>query len=81
VRFPSQTINNLGRESIMTITESAYVAALEKKLIEAERALYGFRAIFNNYRDKRVVQCEEPTDGTRTDLYPGQLSDPSECVE
>ena len=71
----------------MTITDAAYVAALEKKLIEAERALYGFRAIFNNYREQRVVQHEDTDDGKRTDLYPGQLSDPTivdepdECVE
>ena len=42
----------------MTITESAYVAALEKKLMEAERAIYGFRAIWNNMQTVQSVATE-----------------------
>lgn len=36
-----------------TIEQGAYIAALERKLMEAERALYGFRAIFNNFQLQR----------------------------
>jgi hypothetical protein len=64
------------------VKESAYVAALEKKLMEAERALYGFRAIFNNYLCERTKEPEDGRDCSLTDLYPGQLSDPTdECEE
>jgi len=34
----------------MTVTDGAYIAALSKKLMEAERALHGFRVIFNNFQ-------------------------------
>jgi hypothetical protein len=66
---------------------SAYIAALEKKLMEAERALYGFRAIFNNMLLERPGDgckgvCEQGNNRspevTKPDLYPGQLTYPIE---
>lgn len=73
----------------MTITESAYIAALEKKLMEAERALYGFRAIWNNLQtnglgndrhEESAGRCSLST--TREDgLYDGQLSYPNDLEE
>lgn len=79
----------------MTVTDAAYVAALEKKLVEAERALYGFRAIWNNFaeRTNRLRESDPSSDtgqdgrGVRQEnvggLYPGQYPDPTtdECVE
>lgn len=78
----------------MTITESAYVAALEKKLIEAERALYGFRAIWNNLSSEgiRLQEADRPSISppSKDGLYPGQLpplphpedlEESHECVE
>lgn len=34
----------------MTVTEQAYLSVLEQKLVEAERALYGFRKIYEHWR-------------------------------
>jgi hypothetical protein len=68
-----------------TVSEGAYIAALEKKLMEAESALYGFRAIFNNYRTGRQNEEGWIKPGN---LYPGQLENPEdlqsatdECLE
>jgi hypothetical protein len=66
-----------------TVTDAAYMAALEKKLMEAERAIYGFRAIFNNYTisferdEQRRGDLRQGPDG----LFAGQLPSPEECED
>lgn len=76
-----------------TVTEGAYIAALEKKLVEAERALYGFRCIWNNLASNEGIMGEAESGsgspvGTgevhgkgQCDLYPGQIRPPDECEE
>ena len=78
----------------MTVTDAAYIAALEKKLMEAERALYGFRAIFNNFTERtdelRVRDTECSVRDLRSGagskdvggLYQGQYPNPdTACVD
>jgi len=63
----------------MHITDSAYIAVLENKLIQSERSLYEFRQIFQHWTEGRisgdsevVVQESDTTEllqkvhGTRT---------------
>lgn len=77
-----------------TIEHGAYIAALEKKLMEAERALHGFRCIFNNYTSRSETQAGTESrlvpsrnDGEKTGsnvLFEGQyIVDPTEatCLE
>ena len=43
----------------MTVTDGAYIAVLEKKLVQSERSLYEFRQIFNHFSkglDERRLQ-------------------------
>ena len=71
----------------MTVTDGAYIAALSKKLMEAERALYGFRAIFNNFNATRessegLCDLAEGTGGSSSDGSDLWDEEPEEeCVE
>ena len=51
--------------------------ALEKKLMEAERALYGFRAIFNNYR---AITEEEAKEESSSDVQRMVGEDDGRCA-
>lgn len=66
------------------VHESAYIAALEKKLMEAERALYGFRAIWNNLQSHQGYMGEiESGSGTERqvlDSVHGEGDPPDTCA-
>ncbi len=72
-----------------SVSTEAYIAALHKKLAQAERSLYEFRSIFNKLLDTTIVseddleqdRCRLP--GTRDvhGLYPGQRPPPDECED
>jgi len=63
----------------MTVTDSAFIAVLENKLVQAERNLYEFRQIFTHWTgqtNKSVAAYKgKPTTLTKQadGLYPGQL--------
>jgi len=68
----------------MHITDSAYIAVLENKLIQSERSLYEFRQIFTHWTkglDDGPKTLGRLTDGS----YPGQLPplpiEDNECLE
>lgn len=70
-----------------SVSTGAYIAALHKKLAQAERSLHEFRVIFNHMLDEQVQEDERSREG----LYPGQLDnlvdsadtdgDVGECIE
>jgi hypothetical protein len=67
----------------MTVKDGAYIAALSKKLMEAERALHGFRVIFNHFNDTRtgsegLCSVAEESSGQSSD---GSYLREPECVE
>jgi len=53
----------------MTVNDSAYIAVLENKLIQAERNLYEFRQIFTHWRSEENTTPTKDKQG----LFPGQL--------
>ena len=71
------------------VSDSAYIAVLENKLVQAERSLYEFRQIFvhwtkerdgrsfgNTDRQTRTERTDNGGPGTllkKNGLYPGQL--------
>ena len=67
----------------MVVTDSAYVAVLENKLMQAERSLYEFKRIFRHWTTRDLVgdrvppqQQEEPValkKNESTGIYPGQI--------
>lgn len=76
-----------------SVSAGAYIAALHKKLAQAERNLYEFRKIFEHFQESCGERPVEACDLTarREGLYPGQLdnmvdstdsdSDVGECIE
>jgi hypothetical protein len=75
-----------------SVSTGAYIAALHKKLAQAERSLYEFRAIFNKLLDETIIseddleqdRCRLPStrdDNESSGLYAGQLRPPDECEE
>jgi len=74
----------------MHITDSAYIAVLENKLIQAERSIYEFRQIFTHWTGRSSGEEEgnkRPRLLTRLEdgSYPGQLPplpiEDNECLE
>lgn len=67
-----------------TIEKNAYICALEKKLFEAERALHGFRRIFEYYTAgaPTPVLVRSVSQGSeREGLFPGQRDNMVEQYE
>ena len=65
----------------MVVTDSAYVAILENKLVQAERSLYEFKRIFRYWTTQ---QQEEPIalkKNESTGVYPGQIRPPERNEE
>jgi hypothetical protein len=60
-----------------TIETGAYIAALEHKLVDAERALYGFRAIFNNFISTKLTDEKGTSNLPVPDLWAEERED--EC--
>ena len=50
----------------MTVTDGAYIAVLEQKLVQSERSLYEFRRIFEHWT-KTVSKEEYITEEECTD--------------
>jgi hypothetical protein len=61
----------------MTVTDSAFIAVLENKLVQAERNLYEFRRIFNHFVGNNLRSSNNPRSTeygiNENGLYPGQL--------
>jgi 6-phosphogluconolactonase/glucosamine-6-phosphate isomerase/deaminase len=79
-----------------SVSTGAYIAALHKKLAQAERSLYEFRQIFNKLLDETIVdeddlepvgeraRCSLKVPKVSSDgdgLYAGQLKPPDECED
>ena len=59
----------------MTVDDSAYIAVLENKLVQAERNLYEFRQIFTHWQTGRIESTvsRATTGPNEQGLFPGQL--------
>ena len=88
VRLLSDRRKSITRRNLMVTNEDRY-AVLERKLMEAESALFGCRAVLNQIRSmEQVAPAEVQTRGS-SGLYEGQLNPPGlqesdveeECVE
>jgi len=57
----------------MTVTDSAFIAVLENKLIQAERSLHEFKQIFTHWTERLEDRPRRRELKKSNGLYPGQL--------